>query len=161
LLSAKQIAPGQSGQIEVTVKTEGISAGPLGKTVTVRSNDPRQPQIVLNVNAVITLEFTLSVRQVYFGQVPKGKEAVQEFLVNIAPERPVKILSAESTDGSVTVRIEPVSGSNGKTVKVVAVQKSDAKDGYHFGHLILKTSSPLTPELRVAVRGMVVASQGN
>jgi hypothetical protein len=161
LLSAKQVAPGQSGQIEVTVKTEGIAPGALAKTVTVHSNDPRQPLVVLNVRAVIASEFTPTVRQVYFGQVPKGREAVQEFLVNIAPDRSVKILGAESTDAAVTVRLEPVLGSNGKTVKVVATQKSDAKDGYHFGNIVLKTSSTLMPELRVPVRGMVVAAQGN
>jgi hypothetical protein len=138
-----------------------MSAGALSKSVTVQSNDPRQPRILLTVTALITLEFTSSERQIYFGQVPRGTEVVKELLITIDPERSVKLLGAESTDQYVTVKLEPVAGSGGKKVKVVAVQKPDAKDGYHFGQLVIKTSSSLTPELRIPVRGMVVPPAGN
>jgi hypothetical protein len=147
--------------VEVAVKTDGMAAGPLSKSVTVMSNDPRQPRILLTVTAAITLEFSASERQIYFGQVPRGKEVVKEVVISIDPARSVKLLAAESTDQYVTVRLEPVPGSNGKKVKLVAVQKPDAKDGYHFGQLVIKTSSALTPELRIPVRGMVVPPAGN
>jgi hypothetical protein len=38
--------------------------------------------------------------------------------------------------------------------------KADAKDGYHFGSIIIKTTSKTTPELKVPIRGMVVANPG-
>ncbi len=159
MLSAKQIAPGKSGEIEVSVKTDGLQA--IHKTVEVLTNDPRQPKITLTLTGIVEPEFALSERMIYFGNVSRGKEAVREILITIPPDRPLKVLSAESTDQNVTVRLEPVAGSNDKKVKLIAVQKADAKDGYHFGMILIKTNSSLTPELKLTVRGNVVAGQGS
>jgi len=160
LLSAKQIPPGQSGQIEAAVKTEGVS-GKIEKTVTVTSNDPRQPQVVLNLVAIVEPEFNLSERMIYFGSAPQGKPVVKEVEIRIPPERSVKVLSAESTDAAVTVKLEPIDGAKGHAVKLVATQKADAAEGYHFGNLVVKTSSSFTPELRIPVRGMVAKAGSN
>jgi len=159
LLSAKQIAPGQRGEIEVTVKTEGLSA--INKTVTVRSNDPKQPQVVLSMTAVVEPEFQLSERSVYFGSVPRGKEVVKELTVTIPADKSAKLLSAESTDQYVAAKMEQVAGSDGRKYKITVAQKPDAKDGYHFGMIVIKTSSSLTPELKIPVRGMVTPPQSN
>jgi hypothetical protein len=159
LLSAKRIAPGQTGQIEAAVKTEGNS-GRIEKSITVSTNDPRQPQIVLKLVATVEPEFNVSERSIYFGSVPKGKEVVREVEVRIPPEKAVKVLSAESTDAAVTVRLEPV-GSGGKTYKVIATQKADAAEGYHFGNIVLKTTSSYTRQLRIPVRGMVNKAAAN
>jgi hypothetical protein len=153
LLSAKQIAPGESGRIEVSVNTHGQTA--IHKSVVVISNDPKQPQISLSLTGVVIPEFSLSERFVYFGSVKPGQEVVKELLITIPPEKTVKVLSAESTDQYVTARLEPVPGSNGKKVKLTVTQKPDTKPGYHFGTVVVKTSSPLTPELKIPVRGNV------
>jgi hypothetical protein len=156
LLSAKQIAPGGSGRIEVAVNTQGQTA--IHKSVVVVTNDPKQPQISLSLTGMVIPEFGLSERFIYFGSVPPGKEIVKELLITIPPEKSVKVLSAESTDQYVAVKLEPVPGSDGKKTKLVATQKSDTKPGYHFGTVVIKTSSPLTPELRIPVRGNVTAA---
>ncbi len=153
MLSAKQIAPGQRGEIEVSVKTEGLTV--VNKSVTVTSNDPRAPQIVLTMTAMVEPEFQLSERSIYFGSVPRGKEVIKDLTVTIPAEKTVKLTSAESTDQNVTVKVEPFAGTNDKKYKVTAVQKSDTKDGYHFGMIVIKTTSTLTPELKIPVRGMV------
>ncbi len=158
MLSAKQVPPGQTGQIEVTVRTEGVAAGALSKSVTVASNDPRQPQIVLTVTAVVVPEFNLSERFVFFGSVPKGKEATKEIVVTIPADRPTKLLSVESTDPSVTARLEALSESGEKKYRIVATQKADSKEGYHFGSLVVKTTSSVTPQLKIAVRGTVAGA---
>jgi hypothetical protein len=156
VLSAKKIAPGQSGQIEVSIKTENMSA--LNKTVTVTTNDPQQPQVVLTITAVVEPEFQLSERSIYFGNNPAGKEVTKELTVTIPPDKPGKLTSVESTDQTVTVKMEPVDGSNGKKTRVIATQRADAKEGYHFGLVVIKTSSATTPVLKVPIRGMVSAA---
>lgn len=155
MLSAKQIVPGESGRIEVSVNTQGQTA--IHKSVVVISNDPKQPQISLSLTGTVVPEFALSERSIYFGSVPPGKEVVKELLITIPPERSVKVLSVASTDQYVTVKLEPVPGSNGKKVKLMATQKPDTKPGYHFGMVVVKTSSTLTPELKIPVRGNVAA----
>ncbi len=161
LLSAKQIEPGQAGQIEVTLNTAGLEdAGTVLKTVSVSTNDPRQGQVVLSIRAAVVPEFALSSRSIYFGEVPRGKEVTKEITITIAPERESRLLSVTSSDSNVLVRLEPGS-SDGKKVKLVAVQKADTKDGYHFGIVSIKTSSNQTPDLKISVRGVVSAPQRN
>jgi hypothetical protein len=167
ILSSKVIQPGETGQIEVTVSTEGV-VSKITKSVTVNSNDPLQPQMVLNVSADVEPEFTLSERSIYFGNVARGKEVVRELIVSIQPGKSMKLLSAESTDPNVTVKLEsipaPAKGSPGagmKSMKLIAVQKADTKEGYHFGEVVIKTTSTFTPEIKISVRGMVTAATQN
>jgi hypothetical protein len=157
LLSAKQIAPGQTGEIEVSVHTENLTA--INKTVAVTTNDPKNQQIVLSLTAIVEPEFVLSERAIFFGNVPKGKEAAKELVITVAEGKEAKPLSAETTDQSVSVKLEPMAGSGGRKFRLNVTQKSDAKDGYHYGVILVKTSSPLSPELKIPVRGFVVAPQ--
>jgi hypothetical protein len=158
LLSAKQIPAGQSGQLEAVVKTDGVN-GKLEKVVTVITNDPRQPMVTLKVLATVEPEFNLSERMLYFGNVPRGTAVVKELEIRIAADRTVKVLSAESTDDAVKVELKP--DPKGHNVKVVATQRADAPEGYHFGNLVVKTSSTYTPELKIPVRGMVAKAGSN
>ncbi|PYV16824.1 MAG: hypothetical protein DMG07_07020 [Acidobacteria bacterium] len=160
MLSAKQIPPGQSGQIEVVMQIEAVT-GKIEKTVSVVSNDPSTPMVVLNLIAVVEPEFNLSERMIDFGSTPQGKPVVKEIEIRVAQERSVKVLSAESTDAAVTVKFDPVDGPEGHVLKLVATQKADAAEGHHFGNLVVKTSSSHTPELRIPVRGMVTKAGSN
>ena len=137
------------------MKTEGQTS--LSKSVRVTTNDPAHPEITLNLRANVIPEFALSERAIYFGNVPLGKESVREILITIPPDKPVKLVSAEATDKNFTVRLEPVPGTSGKTVKLIAVQSADAKPGYHFGAITVKTTSTSKPELSIPVRGLVTA----
>jgi len=157
LLSAKQVAPGKTGEIEITVKTDGLTA--INKVVTVSTNDPRQPSVQLTLTGIVETEFALSERNIYFGSNPKGRQVVKELLITVHPQRDSKVLGASTDDVNVAVMLEPVAGSNGKKFRLVATQKPETKEGYHFGTILLKTTSPQIPELRVSVRGMVFAGQ--
>ena len=156
MLSAKQIEPGKTGQLEVTVHTEGITSK-VTKTVTVTTNDPRQPQVILTVMATVRSEFTLSENRIFFGNVPTGKEASKEIVITIVGERPLKLLSAVSTDNNVRVKLQPVPGS-GKSFKLVSIRKLDAKPGHHSGSIVVRTSSIYKPELKIPVSGMIAPS---
>lgn len=158
MLSAKQIAPGQTGEIQVTVKTEGLS-GPLSKSVTVFTNDLHAPQVLLSLSAIVQPEFELKEHSVFFGVAPKGKEVTKELLITIAAEKDLKLIAAASTDDDITARLEPVPDSNGKKIKLIVTMKPGAKEGFHGGTLVIKTSSTRNPELRLMVRALVSASQ--
>jgi hypothetical protein len=158
LLSAKQIAPGQNGEIEVRVATQGLN-GNLVKAILVTSNDPRAPEITLSVTAEVEPEFILSQPAVFFGGTPRGKEAVRDLTLTIPPGRNYRILGAESTDRWVVVGLEPLSGSGGREFRIVATQKGDAPEGYHFGTIVVKTTSSRNPEIKITVRGVVSAPE--
>jgi hypothetical protein len=156
LLSANKIAPGKSGEIEVLIETKDLPASELTKTVSVMSTDPKQSVVVLTLTAVVEPEFIISEPSIYFGNTPRGQAVTKDILVTIPPNKPSKLLEANSTDASVTVKLEPVAGSNGKQFKVVALQKADAAEGFHNGAIVIKTTSPVKPELKIPVRGLVL-----
>jgi hypothetical protein len=147
-LSSKKIGAGQSGEIEVILDTSGL-IGAVDKSVTLITNDPRRPSVSLSIRADVKPEISVSSPSIYFENVPKGEEVAKEIIVTIPAERSIKILSVESTDESVAVRLEPVPGSEGKKVKLIATQKGDGKIGYRMERIIVKTTSYITPELSI------------
>ncbi len=159
LLSKNKIEPGQSGEIEVKIETKDLGVSEITKTVTVTSNDPKQSQVVLTINGIVEPEFSLSEPALFFGSVARGKEVTKEITITLPQDKQIKLLSAVSTDENVTVKMEPVTGSNGKQFKIVAVQKATAPEGYHFGNIVIKTTSVKKPELKISVRGIV--TKGN
>lgn len=155
-LSAKRIAAGKSGRIEVSIKTENL-VGPVEKLVNVTTNDPRQSTVALVIKAQIEREIELSEQSIYFGDTPQGKEVSKEIIITLPADKAIKILKAESTDPGVAVKMELIGGSNRIRFKLTAIQKANAKLGYHFGRIIVKTSSLLTPEIVIYERGVVAA----
>ena len=147
-LSTKQIQAGQSGQIEVSIDTAGLT-GAIDKSVNIITNDPRRPSVFLSMKADVQPEISVSSPSIYFESVPKGKEVTKEVIITVVAERSIKILSAESTEESVIVKLEAVPDSEGKKVKLIATQKAGGKIGYHLESIIVKTTSYLTPELSI------------
>ncbi len=156
MLSAKQIPAGKNGQIEVRIKTAGLLDS-LEKHVHVKTNDPRNPEITLTLKAVVEPEVDISESSIHFGDLPKGKEGRKEIFLTVRPQRSVEILGAESKDSTVDVKLDPVPGSNGRKWKLTAIQKADARPGFHYGKIIVKTSSRLTRQYTIYVRGTVAA----
>jgi hypothetical protein len=150
LLSAKQIAPGKNGRLEIVIET-GSMAGAIEKLVNVKTNDPENPVVGLSIKAVIELEINISEPTIFFGRAPQGKQITKEIEISFAPGKSLKILSARSEDAKVAVRIEPALPK----YKLVAVQKADAKPGYHFGKIIIKTNSRYNPEIAIYESGEV------
>ena len=157
MLSAKRIPAGQSGQIEISIKTKGL-VGPMEKHAHVRTNDPRHSEIILTIKAIVEREIHISESSIHFGDAPKGKEVRKEIIFTIPARKSIEMLGAESRDPAVAVNFEPVPGSNGKKWKLTAIQKADAKPGFHYGKIVVKTNSSLAQLLTIYVRGTVAAT---
>jgi len=153
LLSAKRIHPGKDGQIEITIDTGSLS-GAVEKFVNVKTNDPQNPIVGLSIKAVVEPEIGISEPTIFFGRAPEGKQITKEIEITLSPAKPLKILSARSEDPAVVVRLEPAPQSR---YKLIAVQKADAKPGYHFGKIIIKTNSRYSPEITIYESGEVAA----
>ncbi len=158
-----KISPGQTGTIAAEITTEGLTSWSktleetvgISKTITVRSNDPAQPQVVLTIMAVVVPEFVLSEPQIFFGSVPKGQEATKEIRIKLSTEKPIRLLGATSTDGHFAARLEPIPETDDKEFKIIGMQKPTAGEGTHQGTILIRTSSQWKPELKIPVRGTV------
>jgi hypothetical protein len=167
LLTAKTIAPGQSGQLDVRIVTADVTASSRSlsrtvsiiKTVTVTTNDRKQPSVILVLKAVIVPEIVLSEPGIYFGIHPRGEEITREVLVEITPDKPIRLVGATSTDDSVIARLETVPDSGEKKIKMIATLKATAREGQHQGFVLVTTSSALKPQLKIPIRGTVTKSE--
>ena len=149
-LPEKKIPPGQSSRIEVIVYTEGLN-GDINESVNLLTNDPQRSSVFFTIKADVQPEIRLSSPSIFFDNVPAGEEATREIIITVAAERPIMILSAESNEKSVSVRLESIPDSEGKKVKLIATLKSDGKIGHRFGSIIVKTTSYLTPEKKISL----------
>jgi len=167
LLTAKTIAPGQSGRLDVKIATADVTASSrllsqtvsIIKTVTVTTNDRKQPSVILVLKAVIAPEIVLSERSIDFGIHRRGQEISSEVLVEITPDKPISLSGATSTDDSVMARLETVPDSGEKKIKVIATLKVTAREGQHQGFVLVNTSSALKPQLKIPIRGTVTKSE--
>jgi hypothetical protein len=150
----KKIQAGKRGQIGLKINTENMF-GAVEEMINVTTNDPNQPTVTLTVKMIVDREFEISEPSIYFGNAPEGKEVRREIIITLPAQKSIRILSAESTDPNVIVQIEPVTGSNNKKWKLTAIQKANAKPGYHFGKIIVKTSSPHTPNISIYENGII------
>ncbi len=158
MLSAKKVLPGKKGQIEIKINTENLS-GAQNKQIPIATNDPQNRTVILSIQAVVEPEIKLSESSLFFENVPAGKEVRKEILVTLSAAKEIKILSVVSDDPQVAVRLEPVPDSSGKQFKLIATQKATAKQGYHFGNIILRTAGSLTRQTAIYVLGTVVSSR--
>jgi hypothetical protein len=78
--SPKELPPGGVGRLSVTFKS-GSFSGPVHKTLTVRSNDPTAPSLVLGVNANVRTLFVLEPKVVALGEIERGRVGVQELVI--------------------------------------------------------------------------------
>lgn len=125
----------------------------MEKAVTLTTNDPKHATVRLTIKATIEPEIAVSESVVFFDNVPAGKEARKEILLTVPESKRVKILSAESKDSKVAVKLEPVPGANGKKVKLIVIRKANVKPGYHFGQIVIKTDSRLSREFSIYESG--------
>ena len=116
-----------------------VTVPPVLSTAPPLSVSPTKPDApaVKSCRASVTVTFVVASVPPYVTWKP--------VVLNVPPPKPA------------TVALAPIAGSNDKSYKLVATQKPDAKDGYHFGTVLLKTTSKQFPELRISVRGMVTA----
>jgi hypothetical protein len=150
LVSSAKVDPGASGNVDVRIDTSGFE-GRMDKRVTVATNDPGSTT-ELHIRAWVKPQFILSDRFIDFGLVKRGHEVAHSVRIMMASND--DILMVRSTDPSVDARLERPPGGS-REVRVIATQRADAKAGWHFGNLVISTSSHLTPQLRIPVRGTV------
>jgi len=135
----KSVAAGDSTRVVVQFDSS-ILAGIVDKTVTVATNDPLQRELPLTVKGLVRQEFDLPTAVVV---KPDGPNLVGHLKVHATAVS--RVVSAETSDARVTVSAR-FSGADA-TVDVVA-PKSLAGSSF-LGLVLLKTTSPFMPEIRV------------
>jgi len=145
----RSIPPGGEGKITLNLNTRGYE-GKVRKTARVYTNDPKTPQDMIVIEALVKTPIVMSGRMVLL------QGTTQETItrtVDIKGElnKPLKLEPVDYTLGKkVKFNIEEI--AKGKHYRVTFTSIPNVGNYYH-GLLKLRTSYPEKPELVIHVRG--------
>jgi hypothetical protein len=149
----RQVEPGKSGQIPI-IFDSGVKEGPLTKTVSVVCNDPIQPKVVLQFNAVIwkPIDALPIIATFSFGPDFQTNETRVIRLVSNLDE-PVSISDPVCTNSAFRAVLKPVKA--GKEFELQVTVVPPVVPGSTVASITLKTSSPKMPVVTVTAYAMV------
>jgi len=132
------IRPGKSTDLVVTVRTEEFQPGAFLRRIVVDSNDPKRPSTELQIKGTIVQEFSLSRPEIDLRDGPQQLQI----------SGTAAVTKAESSDPHVEVELQ----SPGHLTSVVVLKERKGSPPFHFGLLVLKTTSQFRPEIRLPIR---------
>jgi hypothetical protein len=136
------------------LKTAG-KQGSVTKRITVTSNDPKTPSLVLEISVEITVDVLVEPRNVVFKQLDKGAEATELLSVKVA--EPDKIKVTEIAVGDPLFELKMTAGDQATDSKWELKFKGSKKLGTFQAKLAIKYTAADAPQtLEVPIRASVV-----
>lgn len=158
-LAKRQYNPGEEGIIDVTYNPHN-KRGKQNQRVTVSSNDPNAPQLVLNVEADVVPLVAAEPAMVALGQVPKGEGKTVS--LTVTSREPLWQLSEASftSNKSLSVKTTPMMevDLNGEKVHQMTIEvtlKNDAGVGRVQEELRLVPTDSKLPTVRLPVMAQI------
>ena len=123
--SINRVPPGGDSQIAVTFDTH-FQKGHRERTITVYSNDPANPNLLMTLQGNVEVEVEAAPADVMFGKVHQGTEATREVLIS------------DLAKGSKGFNVGPLSNSSAN-IKVASESRKDGKPGAILKVTLLKS----------------------
>lgn len=153
--SSMTVAPRSQSELQVTYDTHyaSNSAPEVFKTI-LRTNDPAHLEVTLMLGATVRAEFVLSEQLIDFGRTRTTKAPIKRVIqVVVDRESQATLTNVRSTDQAVQVEWNRMRTDSHKYLLELSVVSRSP--GTHLGNVIVTTSSALTPELRIPVKGFI------
>lgn len=156
-MTTADIPPGGEGKIEVSFDSNHKS-GAQNKTITVTSNDPREPTTRLQIAVFVDVEFGFSPTSIGFGRVYRGQAVSKTAKLLIKyPERN-QIASLTSSSDFVQARIvddNPGEASEG-VIPIEVTLAPDCPPGTINEFVTATPTDTSLPESKLRVAGSVI-----
>ncbi len=145
----RSIPPGGEGKITLKLNTTGYE-GKVRKAARVYTNDPKTPQEILVIDALVKTPIMVSDKMVFL-QGTTQETITRSIDIKGELSKPLKLEPVDYTlDKKVKFNIEEV--TKGKHYRVTFTSIPNVGN-YYQGLLKLRTSYPEKPELVIHVRG--------
>jgi hypothetical protein len=151
--------PGESGEIEVKFNPRGKPTGKAQTTVSMQTNDPKNPQITLNIEADIRPIFRAEQMMVQAGQAQRGQVLAQKISL-LSRKADLLVTQATPSTPRLATKMLPVTQvtENGETLNKFEVEVS-VPEGANAGplqeNITIRTNDP-NRTLTVYVTGEVL-----
>jgi len=158
LLSEKQIPPGGEAEVKVTFNTTGRGGQTFHKTVSIYSNDPEQPKLVLHIRGKVKEmpkpKGWIKPGYLDLGTLQVGDTVQKTVFLHSTGQEPLVIREMVATSG---VQIQPWTQDTVPPGDSVAIQFEviPVMPGRFEGVLVVKTNDPTVPQKFLRLVGQV------
>jgi hypothetical protein len=145
----RKVPPGQTGSIPLQFNSAGYPAGNVARPITVTSNDPKQPQVILQLKGTIwkAIDFQPTMAMLNVPPDGQGATAVVRVLNNL-PD-PLNLSPPESNNRMVGASL--ITNQPGKEFQVALSAIPPMTMQNFQAEITLKTSSTNMPLLKIPV----------
>ena len=128
------LSPGETGELEFTWKI-GLSRGSLQRTITVESNDPQTPQVVLTIKADSKQTYEVAPASLMANVPAGGRKGDFSITVTRSDGKPLQIERVDSSQPWIVARIDST-GSPGDRVARIRVEVQGAGVPRRFSEFV-------------------------
>ncbi len=151
--TSKNVPPGGESEIKATFRTAG-RGGKTRKTITVKSNDPVTPTLVLSIQGEIETDVAVKPRSIWLGQLKKRTKGTADFTVEVSDPERIKVTSVKVEDRAFTIK--KLEGDAAGTAKYQITFRGGVKLGPISTRVLVEYEGAEKSPLRVPVRVEVV-----
>jgi hypothetical protein len=154
LLSTTLIPPGGSGEVRTTFDS-GRFRGAVAKTVYIYVNDPLQPVAQFHLRGTVKPELVMDLEQVDLGKLAPGVAVEARVTLTNQGEQTIVLSAPETTSPELQAELAATQLPAGQSVQLVVRALPREGKLRLSGYVMIKTSNPRAPELRLPVYGSV------
>ena len=151
--TSKNLPPGGESEIKATFRTRGRQ-GMTRMTITVNSNDPVTPTLILSLRGEIETDVAVKPRSIWLGQLQKRAKGSADFTVEVSDPERIKIKSVKVENKA--FKVKKLEGDAAGTAKYQLAFKGGAKLGAVSSRILVEYEGADRSPLRVPVRVEVV-----
>ena len=152
-ISQNTIPPGGQAEVTTRLSLRGRQ-GPQHKTISVESNDPKQPTLVLTLEGTAIEEMRVQPNQLFFGRITTDSSVTGAVEITVQGTNAVKVTRTESNTSNLTATTE--SSPDGKFFRVSVSTQPPLPRGTLRGNVHIETDHPKYPAMDIAVSAFVV-----
>jgi hypothetical protein len=120
-----KLAPGEKTELPFTLNV-GTARGNVEKKITVTSNDPTQPSVILTLKAELVPTFDISPALISLGNIHQGSTTNITVQIKRLDGKPLGLTRADATQPNVRPKLEPVAGSTDTALLRVEIEAEGA-----------------------------------
>jgi hypothetical protein len=152
-ISQKTIPPDGQAQVSTRLSLRGRQ-GPQRKTISVESNDPKQPMFVLSLEGAAIEEMRVQPNQLFFGRITSDSSVTGAVEITVQGTNVVKVTRTESNTSNLTATTE--SSPDGKFFRVSVSTQPPLPRGMLRGNVHIETDHPKHAAMDIAVSAFIV-----
>lgn len=154
LPSTRDIPPGGSGEIHATFVTKRYE-GKQEETVTVYSNDPVKPEIILTILGIIKTEVAVIPQGINFGNVKKGATASGRVQLLQLSQNTLILNKIEFNEEYLIVKTSRFREENSRGINIDITLNPESPLGEFSEVITLHTNMEKRPRIDVPVYGVI------